>query len=102
MVATGLARGTACKCGQPANHLALKASRHKYHRVHWALWQKLRGRCRKLCNEDLLNLYPMKYLEDKMDKVAETYSTQMRSEYRNVNRKQKTPLRVKKIILKYI
>jgi hypothetical protein len=44
----------------------------------------------------------MKYLEDKMDKVAETYSTQMRSEYRNVNRKQKTPLRVKKIILKYI
>jgi len=41
-------------------------------------------------------LYPVKYLEDKMDKVAETYSTQMRSEHRNVNRKQKTPLCVKK------
>jgi len=37
-----------------------------------------------------------------MDKVAETYSTQMRSEHRNVNRKQQTPLCVKKIILKYI
>ena len=34
----------------------------------------------------------MKYLEDKMDKVPETYSTQLRSEHRNVNRKQKTPL----------
>jgi len=31
----------------------------------------------------------MKYLEDKMDKVAETYSTQLRSENRNVNRKQR-------------
>lgn len=95
-MATGLARGTACKCGQPASHLALKASRHKYHRVHWALWQKLRGGSRKLCNKDLLNLYPIKYLEDKMDKVAETYSTQMRSKHRNVNRKHKTPLSVKK------
>jgi hypothetical protein len=43
----------------------------------------------------------VKYLEDKMDEVAETYGTQMRSEHRNVNRKQKTPLHVKKIILKY-
>jgi len=52
---------------------------------------KLKGGCRILCNKDPLNLYPMKYLEDKMDKVAETYNTQMRSEHRNVNRKQKTP-----------
>jgi len=43
----------------------------------------------------------MKYLEDKMDKVAETYSTQMRSEQRNANRKQNTPLHMKKIISKY-
>ena len=44
MVAIGLASSTAHKCGQPATHLVLKASRHKYHRVHWALWQKLRGK----------------------------------------------------------
>jgi hypothetical protein len=37
-----------------------------------------------------------------MDKAAETYSTQMRSEHKKVNRKQKTPLSMDRIILKYI